>query len=306
MTPSAVDEQLATQAPARGGLERLWELALFGSAGLSIFVTAGILAVLLVGSIDFFAAVPLRSFLLDTEWTPLFAEKRFGIWALVSGTALCSAVALLLAFPTGLLSAVFISEIAGQRSRRILKPALEILAGVPTIVYGWFALVVLTPILQKVVPGLAGFSALSAGLAMGLMVLPTVSSLSEDALQAVPRSLREASVALGASPLSTLFRVTLPTASSGLACAGTLALARAVGETMIVAIAAGQQPRFTADPRVPVQTMTGYMVAISMGDTPRGTLEYHTLFVVGAMLFLLTFATNLVARRLGRSRWKLG
>src|SRR5690606_23611666 len=199
---------------------------------------------------------------------------------LVAGTLLTSAIAIAVALPFGLLAAIYLSELASPRARRILKPTLELLAGVPTIVYGTFALVFVTPLLQRVVPDLAGFNALSPGIVMGFMIMPMISSLAEDALYAVPGSLREASYALGSSKLPTIFRVVLPSATSGIAAAVTLAISRAIGETMVVTIAAGQQPNLTLDPRVPIETMTAYIVSISKGDTPTGTLEYQTIFAV--------------------------
>ncbi len=283
---------------ATTGVERLIEAFLLACGGLSIFTTLGILAVLGYETVEFFREVSIAQFLGDTEWTPLFADQHFGIWALVSGTVLTSAIAVGVALPFGLLSAIYLSELATPGARRVLKPLLEILAGVPTLVYGFFALTVVTPALQKVIPGLAGFNALGAGIVMGVMIIPMISSLGEDALHAVPRALREAAWGLGTSPLTTIFHVVLPAARSGLAAALTLAVSRAVGETMIVAIAAGQQPRFSFDPRVPLETMTAYIVQISMGDVPTGTLEYRTIFVVGASLFALTFVFNLMGQRL--------
>jgi len=204
------------------------------------------------------------------------------------------------ALPFGLLAAIYLAEFARPGARKVLKPTLELLAGVPTIVYGYFALVALTPLLQRVVPELAGFNALSPGIAMGIMIIPMISSLSEDAIHAVPRTLREGAYALGAGRLQTIFRVVLPTAMSGIAASIVLAISRAVGETMIVAIAAGQQPRLTMDPRVPVETMTAYIVQVGLGDTPTGTIEYRTIFAVGATLFVMTFVVNLVSQRLSR------
>jgi len=204
------------------------------------------------------------------------------------------------ALPLGLLAAVYLSEFAPDRVRKVVKPALEVLAGVPTIIYGYFALVFLTPILQKFIPDLAGFNALSPGIVMGIMIIPMISSLSEDALHAVPVAVKEGAWALGASKLSTVFRVTIPTALSGIAASVILAVSRAIGETMIVAIAAGQQPRFTVDPRVPIETMTAYIVQISLGDTPTGTIEYKTIFVVGASLFVMTFVMNMLSQRMAR------
>ena len=267
---------------------------------LSLFTTAGIIAVLAYETVGFFQEVSLIQFLGDTEWTPLFADKHFGIWPLVGGTMLTSAIAIAVALPAGLLAAIYLSEIASSRVRRAIKPMLEVLAGVPTIVYGYFALVFVTPALQNVIPNLAAFNALAPGLVMGIMIIPMISSLSEDALYSVPQGLREAACALGAGRLQTIFRVVVPSGLSGIGASVILAVSRAIGETMIVAIAAGQQPRLTADPRVPIETMTAYIVQVSMGDTPAGTLEYRTLFAVGAVLFALTFVMNLFSQRLMR------
>jgi phosphate transport system permease protein len=202
---------------------------------------------------------------------------------------------MLVALPMGLLSAVYLSEYARPGIRRVIKPTLEILAGVPTVVYGYFALMFVTPLLQQWLPGLAGFNALSPGIVMGIMILPLVSSLSEDAMRAVPRGLREGAYALGATRMQTAIRVVIPAAFSGITAAFILAASRAIGETMIVAIAAGQQPRLTASPFVPVETMTAYIVQVSLGDTPQGTLEYQTIFAVGMLLFIMTFGLNLVS-----------
>lgn len=275
--------------------ERWLEHGLLGCALISVLTTLGIVLVLAFETVEFFRVVSPWQLIGDTEWTPLFAEKRFGIWPLVSGTFLTSAIAMAVALPLGLLAAIYLSEFAPGRLRRWLKPALELLAGIPTIVYGYFALVFVTPILQTVVPGLAGFNSLGPGIVLGIMLVPMISSLSEDALFAVPRSLREGAYALGAGRLPTIFRVVLPSAMSGIAASVILAVSRAVGETMIVAIAAGQQPRLTLDPRVPVETMTAYVVQVSMGDTPTGTLEYRTIFVVGTVLFVMTFVMNVMS-----------
>jgi phosphate transport system permease protein len=280
--------------------ERGIELFLKACALVSLVTTAGIVVVLAYETWAFFGEVTLVQFLGDSEWTPLFADKHFGVWPLVSGTLLTSAIAIAVALPCGLLAAIYLSELATARVRRIVKPALEVLAGVPTIVYGYFALVVLTPILQEAVPNLSGFNALSAGLVMGVMIIPMISSLSEDALYAVPNSIREGAYALGAGRLATILRVVVPSAFSGIAASVILAVSRAIGETMIVAIAAGQQPRLTFDPRVPIETMTAYIVQVSMGDTPTGTIEYQTIFAVGSVLFLLTFVMNVLSHRLAR------
>jgi len=281
-------------------LERFMKGMLASCAGLSILTTAGIVVVLVYESAALLQEVPFWRFLADTQWTPLFAEKHFGIWPLVCGTFLTTAIALFVAVPLGLLAATFLSEFAAERSRRIVKPVMELLAGIPTIVYGYFALTFVTPVLQNVIPGLASFNALSPGIVMGIMIFPIIASLSEDSLYAVPASLREAALALGASRLATVLRVVIPTAFSGVTAAVVLGFSRAIGETMIVAIAAGQQPRFTLDPRVPIETMTAYIVQVSLGDTPTGTLEYRTIFAVGLLLFLFTLAMNLVGIRLRR------
>ncbi len=275
--------------------ERLIEWVLFLCAFVSVATTAGIIVVLTVETLAFLRDVPLTAFLFGTEWTPLFAVPRFGVLPLVAGTVLVSGIAMIVALPMGLLSAVYLSEYARPGLRRIIKPVLEVLAGVPTVVYGYFALLFVTPILQRAIPGLAGFNALGPGIVMGIMILPLVSSLSEDAMQSVPRGLREGSYALGATKMQTSLRVVLPAAFSGITAAFILGASRAVGETMIVAIAAGQQPRLTWNPLVPIETMTAYIVQVSLGDTPQGTLEYRTIFAVGMLLFAGTFLLNLLS-----------
>jgi phosphate transport system permease protein len=283
------------QRRAARRLEFLIERALFLCALLSIGTTAGIILVLAVETFAFLREVPITDFLLGTEWTPLFATPRFGVLPLVAGTMLVSTIAMVVALPMGLLSAVYLSEYANLRVRRFVKPVLEILAGIPTVVYGYFALLFVTPLLQRFLPNLSGFNALGPGIVMGIMILPLVSSLSEDAMQAVPRGLREGSYALGATRMQTSLRVVLPAAFSGITAACILAVSRAIGETMIVAIAAGQQPRLTANPMLPIETMTAYIVQVSLGDTPQGTLEYRTIFAVGMLLFLGTFVLNLMS-----------
>jgi phosphate transport system permease protein len=283
--------------------EPLIEWALFLCAAVSIATTAGIIVVLATETFAFLREVPIAEFLFGTEWTPLFATPRFGVLPLVAGTALVSLVAVLVAMPMGLLSAIYLSEYADPRVRRTVKPVLEILAGIPTVVYGYFALLFVTPLLQRMIPDLAGFNALGPGIVMGIMILPLVSSLTEDAMQAVPRGLREGSYALGATKMQTSVRVVVPAALSGITAAFILAASRAIGETMIVAIAAGQQPRLTLNPLVPVETMTAYIVQISLGDTPQGTLEYRTIFAVGMLLFLGTLSLNLMSAWL-RERYR--
>ena len=279
------------------------EWALFLCALLSIGTTAGIIVVLAVETFAFLREVPITDFLFGTDWTPLFATPSFGVLPLVAGTILVSAIAMAVALPMGLLSAIYLSEYAPAAVRRVIKPILEILAGVPTVVYGYFALLFVTPILQRFIPGLAGFNALGPGIVMGIMILPLVSSLSEDAMQGVPRGLREGAYALGATRMQTSLSVVLPAAFSGVTAAFILAASRAVGETMIVAIAAGQQPRLTLNPLVPVETMTAYIVQVSLGDTPQGTLEYRTIFAVGMLLFIGTFVLNLISAWL-RERYR--
>jgi phosphate transport system permease protein len=284
-------------------LERLIEAALLGAATVSVLTTAGIILVLAVETFEFLREVPIVEFLGGTEWTPLFANPRFGVLPLVAGTLLVSAIAMVVALPMGLLSAIYLSEYAPDSVRRVVKPVLEVLAGVPTVVYGYFALLFVTPLLQRVFPQMSGFNALSPGIVMGIMILPLVSSLAEDAMRAVPRGLREGAYALGATRMETALQVVVPAAFSGITAAFILAISRAVGETMIVAIAAGQQPRLTGNPFVPLETMTAYIVQVSLGDTPQGTLEYRTIFAVGMLLFLMTFGLNLVSTWL-RERYR--
>ncbi len=283
--------------------EFLIERGLFLCALLSVGTTVGIIVVLAVETLAFLREVPVLDFLFGTEWTPLFATPRFGVLPLVAGTALVSTIAMLVALPMGLLSSIYLSEYADGRVRRVVKPILELLAGVPTVVYGYFALLFVTPLLQRFIPGLSGFNALGPGIVMGIMILPLVSSLSEDAMRAVPMGLREGSYALGATKMQTSLRVVVPAAFSGITAAFILAVSRAIGETMIVAIAAGQQPRLTLNPQVPIETMTAYIVQVSLGDTPQGTLEYRTIFAVGMLLFLGTFSLNLISAWL-RARFR--
>ena len=283
--------------------ERFVEWALFLCALVSIATTIGIIGVLAIETVSFLREVPLADFLFGTEWTPLFSNPSFGVLPLVAGTVLVASIAMAVALPMGLLGAIYLSEYADERVRRVVKPVLEVLAGVPTVVYGYFALLFVTPLLQQVIPDLASFNALGPGIVMGIMILPLVSSLSEDAMRGVPRGLREGSYALGATKMQTSLRVVVPAAFSGITAAFILAVSRAIGETMIVAIAAGQQPRLTADPTGPVETMTTYIVQVSLGDTPQGTLEYRTIFAVGMLLFLGTFALNMVSAWL-RERYR--
>lgn len=272
--------------------EKIIEKILQVSAFISIFTTLGILYVLLSESISFFKEVSIIEFLTDTQWTPLFTEKHFGILPLLSGTLLTSLIAILVSVPVGLSIAIFLNEYSSKKLRKILKPILEVLAAIPTVVYGYFALMVVTPFLQKFIPDLSGFNALSPGIVMGIMIIPLIASLSEDALYAIPYSLREASYGMGATKLQTVFRVLIPSASSGIIVSIILAISRAFGETMIVAIAAGQQPNFTFNPLIPIETITTYIVQVSLGDVVQGSIEYKTIYAAGIALFVLTFILN--------------
>ncbi|HEX2035027.1 MAG TPA: phosphate ABC transporter permease subunit PstC [Chloroflexota bacterium] len=276
--------------------ERLIEAPLLLAAMVSVLTTAGIIGVLLYETIEFFREIPLWRFLTETQWTPLFSDKRFGIVVLLSATLLTSVGAMVVALPLGLLSAIYLSEYATPRARRIIKPVLEVLAGIPTVVYGYFALLFVTPILQRLIPGTAVFNGLSASIVMGIMILPMVSSMSEDAMAAVPRALREGGYALGATRFEVAVRIVLPAALSGVVAAFILAISRAVGETMIVAIAAGQSPQLTLNPLVPIETMTAYIVQVSLGDAPVGSIEYKTIFAVGTTLFLMTLVLNVISQ----------
>jgi phosphate transport system permease protein len=270
---------------------------------VSIFTTLGIIGMLFFESALFFRKVSVLSFLTDTQWTPLFYEKHFGILPLLCGTFLTTGIAVLVAAPLGILIAIFLSEYATPRTRRIYKPILEVLAGVPTVVYGYFALLFVTPLLKRIIPSLSGFNALSPGIVMGIMILPLVSSLSEDAMHAVPQSLREAGYALGSTKLEVTTRIVFPAALSGVTASFILALSRAIGETMLVTIAAGSMPQLTLNPLVPIMTMTAFIAQVSLGDVPAGTLEYQTIFAVGLVLFFFAFFLNLIARRL-RQRFR--
>ena len=272
--------------------EKIIEKLLAACALLTILTTVGIILILLVEAIGFFQEVSIVDFLTDTQWTPLFAQKSYGILPLLSGTFLTTVIAIAVALPVGLTIAIYLNEYAPKRLKKILKPMLEVLAVVPTVVYGFFALMIVTPFLKSFIPGLSGFNALSPGIVMGIMIIPFVSSLSEDALSSVPNSLRQASFGMGSTKFQTAFRVMVPAASSGIIVSAILAISRAIGETMIVAIAAGHQPRLTIDPTVPIETITAYIVQVSMGDVPFGTLAYKTIFAAGITLFVFTFILN--------------
>jgi phosphate transport system permease protein len=302
---STVARLNSPQALARRSRQRLRErvieatLLLCGAA--SVAITVAIVAVLLLESALFFSHVSIIEFLTGTVWTPLFADAKYGILPLVTGTLLSSAVALAVAFPLGMVIAIYLSEFAHERVRETLKPFLELLSGIPTVVYGYFALLFITPLLQAtIMPNLPGFNILGAGIVMGIMIIPYISSLSEDAMRAVPNALREGSLALGATKLQTSIKVVLPAAFSGLAAAAVLAIARAVGETMIVAIAAGQQPNFTFDPTESAATVTAYIAQVALGDLPHGSIAYQSIFAAGLTLLGMTLVFNLAAYWLRR------
>ncbi len=276
--------------------ERIITIIMVLCTMMSILTTVGIIFVLLFQALQFFGEVSFFEFITGTRWTPLFQSKHFGVLALVSATFLTAALSMVVALPLGLLSAIYLSEYAPETIRKIVKPVLEVLAGIPTVVYGYFALLFVTPILQGISEKIFVFNALSASIVMGIMILPMVASLSEDAMRAVPRSLREAAYGLGATKLEVTTRIVVPAALSGIVAAFILAISRAIGETMIVTIAAGQTPNFTLNPFVPIETMTAYIVQVSLGDTPNGTLEYKTIFAVALLLFAITLAMNLLSQ----------
>ena len=276
--------------------ERLIEALLLGAAAVSVLTTVGIVYVLVSESIHFFQQVSIVDFLTDTQWTPLFDDAHFGIMVLVSGTVVSSLVALAVAIPMGTIIAIYLSEFANSKVREIAKPILELLGGIPTIVFGYFALLVVTPILQVIFPELPGFSLLSAGLVMGIMIVPYIASLSEDAMRAVPMSLREGAYAMGSTRLYTALHVVVPAAFSGLAASYILAISRAVGETMILAVAAGMQPNLTWNPMEPAATITSYIVQVALGDLPHGSIGYQTIFAAGLTLLLITLVFNILGQ----------
>ena len=269
------------------------EVALMAAALVAVATTLGIVYVLVSESWLFFQQVPLLRFLSDREWTPLFDNPQFGIMVLLSGTAVSALVALSIALPLGTAIAIYLSEFAAPQTREWVKPILELLSGIPTIVYGYFALLVVTPLLQVIFPSLPGFNLLSAGLVMGIMIVPYVSSMAEDAMRAVPMHLREGSYAMGATRLQTALKVVMPAAVSGIASAYILGISRAVGETMILAVAAGMQPNLTFNPLEPAATITAFIVQVALGDLPHGSVGYQTIFTAGLTLFLITLCFNI-------------
>jgi phosphate transport system permease protein len=296
-TPVPISRSLLGYRKVR---DRIVEVLLLTAGLVAVFTTLAIVAILLVESAAFFEHVSIVEFLTDTTWTPLFADAHYGILPLVAGTLTTTFVALVVAIPLGTTIAIYLSEFAGHRVRETVKPVLELLGAVPTVVYGYFALLVVTPVLRYFMPELPGFNMLSAGLVIGLMIVPYISSVSEDAMRAVPRYMREGSYAMGATRLQTALRVVVPGAFSGLAAAFILGISRAVGETMVVAIAAGMQPNFTFDPREPAATITAYIVQVSLGDLPHGSIGYQSIFAAGLVLMALTLIFNLIGFSLTR------
>jgi len=283
--------------------ERIIQWLLFLAAFSAVTVTLAIVIILVYESLGFFRHVSLWEFLTDTQWTPLFSDKHFGILPLVAGTLVTTAVALAVSVPLGTIIAIYLSEFASHGVREIIKPFLELLSGVPTIVYGYFALLFVTPLLQTFIPGLPGFNMLSAGLVMGIMIIPYVASVSEDAMRAVPMHIREGSYAMGATRFQTALRVVTPAATSGLVAAYILGISRAVGETMVVAVAAGTQPNLTWNPMEGAATISAYIVQVSLGDLPHGSLEYQTIFAAGLVLLLMTLGFNVIGHLL-RKRFR--
>lgn len=281
-------------------MNRAMPVILFFCATISIFTTIGIVYILFSETFSFFDKVPFKDFILSDTWAPLFEPKKFGIWPLLSGTLLITVIACLVAIPLGLAAAIYLSEYSSKKLRAVVKPILEVLAGVPTIVYGYFALTFMTPIIRELFPGTGVFNALSAGIVVGIMIIPMVCSLSEDAMSAVPQALRHGAYALGATRFEVALKIVVPAAFSGIVASSVLAFSRAIGETMIVTVAAGATPRLTADPLDSIQTMTAYIVQVSLGDTPHGSVEYGSIFAVGATLFVITFLLNIAAQYFAR------
>lgn len=293
MLGDAVSERLARRH-TRNLREKAIEIVLLCAALVSVATTVGIVFILVKESLVFFRHVSFYDFLTDTQWTPLFDDAHYGIMVLVSGTLTSSLVGLLVAIPLGTIIAIYLSEFAPHKVREVAKPFLELLGGVPTIVYGYFALLVVTPLLQMFITDLPGFSLLSAGLVMGIMIVPYVSSIAEDAMRAVPMSLREGSYAMGATRFQTAIKVVTPAAMSGLAAAYILGISRAVGETMILAVAAGMQPNLTWNPLEPAATITAYIVQVALGDLPHGSVGYQTILAAGLTLMMITLVFNII------------
>jgi len=299
---SARDSRFAFKATRHLG-ERVIEAVLFVISLSAVAVTVAIVGILVYESTAFFEHVSIVDFLTDTQWTIMFADKHYGVLPLLAGTLVTTTVALLLAVPVGTVAAVYLSEFADARVRETVKPTLELLAGVPTVVYGYFALLMVTPALQWFMPDLPGFNMLGPGLVIGIMIIPYVTSVAEDAMRSVPMQMREGSYAMGATRLQTALRVVMPAATSGIVAAYILGISRAFGETMVVAVAAGQQPNFTWDPREPGATITAFIVQVALGDLPHGSLEYQSIFAVGLVLVLMTLFFNVLGH-LARKRFR--
>jgi phosphate transport system permease protein len=291
---AAMGEGVFSSLRYRKHRARVIELILLAAALVAVFTTLAIVFILVYESAAFFEHVSIKDFLTDTQWTPLFDDAHYGILPLVSGTLTVTFVALLVAIPLGTIIAIYLSEFATHRMRETVKPVLELLGAVPTVVYGYFALLMVTPFLQKLIPDLPGFNMLSAGLVIGLMIVPYVASVSEDAMRAVPRYMREGSYAMGATRLQTALRVVVPGAFSGIAAAYILGISRAIGETMVVAIAAGMQPTLSFNPTEPAATITAYIVQVSLGDLPHDSIGYQSIFAAGLVLMLMTLVFNLI------------
>lgn len=307
--PSNTDLPLGTESVAKSNpfknsrvsvMNKVMPILLFLCAFLSVLTTIGIVVTLLTETIDFFRHVPIQDFLFGTRWSALFEPKQFGILPLLTGTLMITSIAIIVALPIGLASAIYLSEYAPDKVRRIIKPILEVLAGVPTIVYGYFAISVITPVIQFIFPGAGVYNALSAGIAVGIMIIPMICSLSEDAMSAVPRSLRDGAYALGATRFEVALKIIVPAALSGIVSSAVLAFSRALGETMIVTLAAGSTPTLTFNPLDSIQTMTSYIVQVSLGDVSHGSIEYDSIFAVGMTLFVFTFLLNLLAQYISK------
>jgi len=294
-------EQKKSKKSAQQLIEKAVPKVFLVTALISIFTTIGILFTLLTETVTFFTRVSFVDFFTDTEWYPFYEhDPSYGILALISGTLLIAVIAMIVALPIGLASAIFLSEYASDKVRRIVKPILEVLAGIPTIVYGFFALTFVTPLIQKIIPDLGFFNALSPGIVVGIMIIPMVASLSEDAMNSVPNSMREGALALGATKFEVSMKVVLPAAMSGVVASFVLAISRAIGETMIVTLAGGATPKLTFDPTESIQTMTAYIVQVSSGDAGYGTTIYYSIYAVGTTLFVFTLAMNMLAQYISR------
>ncbi|MCM3635358.1 phosphate ABC transporter permease subunit PstC [Paenibacillus camelliae] len=301
---TTIDKTNASSNPFKNSrvsiLNKIMPILLFLCAIVSVFTTIGIVITLLSETVNFFREIPIFDFLFGTKWSALIEPKQFGILPLLAGTLMITSIAIIVALPIGLASAIYLSEYAPDKVRRIVKPILEVLAGVPTIVYGYFAISIITPIIQFIFPSAGVYNALSAGIAVGIMIIPMICSLSEDAMSAVPRSLRDGAYALGATRFEVALKIVVPAAFSGIVSSAVLAFSRALGETMIVSLAAGSTPTLTFNPLDSIQTMTAYIVQVSLGDIAHGSIEYGSIFAVGMTLFVFTFLLNILAQYISR------